>query len=177
METKTHPFVEYLETLRERDDRGALADLRRGLGEPPGAAPAMYPYVVRHLPSDVSSWEEKTYYLIAAMFAYHSQKDGKGNIGSCFAHVRRDAHRNNPNADDTALERRFTALLAAHPDDLPFYLRQTVSFLKSKKVPINWRQLFYDVRAWGHPDRYVQKQWAEGFWKREKKEAEGAEEA
>ena len=32
--TKERPFVTYLESLRE--DRGALAALRRGLGQPPG---------------------------------------------------------------------------------------------------------------------------------------------
>jgi CRISPR system Cascade subunit CasB len=172
METKTHPFVEYLETLRTRDDRGALAALRRGLGEAPGTVPAMYPYVVRHLPAGVKPWEEDTYYTVAALFAYHAQEGGTGNIGSSFAQVRREAGRKNPNADHTALERRFTALLAAHPDDLPFYLRQAVSFLKANSVPINWHQLFYDMRAWGHPNRYVQKQWAQGFWGRQKREKE-----
>jgi CRISPR system Cascade subunit CasB len=68
--------------------------------------------------------------------------------------------------DDTAIERRFTALLAAHPDDLDGYLRQAVSFLRSKEVPVDWHQLLTDVMAWGHPDRYVQQQWARAFWGR-----------
>lgn len=63
-----------------------------------------------------------------------------------------------------AVERRFTALLSAHPDDLHFYLRQAVSFLQSKDVPVDWHQLFNDVRWWGHSERRVQRQWARSFW-------------
>ena len=68
--TEPHPFVSYLEGLRE--DRGALASLRRGLGRPPGTVADMYRYVVRWLPDDAPRWREDAYYLIAALFAYHA---------------------------------------------------------------------------------------------------------
>jgi CRISPR system Cascade subunit CasB len=158
MTEKTNPFVEYLETLRE--DRGALAALRRGLGQPPGTVADMYRYVVPFLPGDAPRRQEAAYYLIAALFGYHPAEGGTGNMGAHFARAR------DPQGDDTAIERRFTALLAAHPDDLPTYLRQAVSFLRSKEVPVNWHRLLADVLAWGHPDRYVQKQWATAFWGR-----------
>lgn len=168
MPEKTHPFVEYLESLREREDRGALAALRRGLGHQPGTVPAMYPYVVRWLPEETSRWKETVYYLTAAFFAYHPKEGGKGNLGDHFADAR------DPQGDNTAIERRFTALLAAHPDDLDAYLRQAISFLKSKDVPVNWHQLFYDVRSWGYPDsrEYVQKNWARAFWGWQQQEKE-----
>lgn len=162
--TKTHPFITYLEGLR--DDRGALAALRRGLGHPPGTAASMYRYVVPRLPDDASPWREDAYYLVAALFAYHPMEGGKGNLGKHFADAR------DPQGDDTAIERRFTVLLAAHSDDLPFYLRQAISFLKSKDVPVNWHRLLSDVLAWGHPDRYVQQQWARAFWGRPVKETQ-----
>jgi len=160
-EENRHPFVEYLESLHKRDDRGALAALRRGLGEPPGSVPAMYRYVVPFLPDDCPPWEEEAYYLVAALFAYHPKKGGKGNMGDHFAAAR------DPQRDDTAIERRFTALLAAHPEDLPHYLRQAVAFLKSKEVSINWHQMIRDVQNWGHPAGYVQKAWARYFWRPE----------
>lgn len=152
------PFVEYLESLR--DDRGALAALRRGLGQPPGVVSSMYPYVVPWIPDGASRRAEAIYYLIAALFAYHPDAGGAGNMGHHFAAAR------DPQGDDTALERRFTALLAAHPDDLDFYLRQAVSFLRSKAVPIHWHQLFSDLRRWGDKDRSVQREWARAFWGR-----------
>jgi CRISPR system Cascade subunit CasB len=158
MTEKTHPFVEYLESLR--DDRGALAALRRGLGQPPGTVADTYRYVVPWLPAAAGPRSEAAYYLVAALFAYHPAEGGTGNVGSHFARARE------PGGDDTALERRFTALLAAHPDDLPTYLRQAVGFLRSKEVPVNWHQLFYDLQRWGYVQRPVQKEWARAFWGR-----------
>jgi CRISPR system Cascade subunit CasB len=165
--TEMHPFVTYLEGLR--DNRGALAALRRGLGQPPGTVPDMYRYVVPWLPDDAPSWREDAHYLVAALFAYHPTEGRTGNLGDHFARTR------DPQGDNTAIERRFTALLAAHPDDLDFYLRQAISFLKSKDVPVNWHQLLSDVMAWGHPDyrERVQKDWAGAFWGRSAREVTG----
>lgn len=156
-------FVTHLETLS--DDRAALAALRRGLGQPPGTVADMYPYVVRLLPKEAypNSWLEQSYYLIAALYALHPKSMTEGNLGEHFAKTL------DPNPDlNAATERRFTALLTAHVDDLPFYLRQAISFLKSKEQAINWHQLLWDVRDWGHPDRQtrVQKRWATQFWRR-----------
>jgi CRISPR system Cascade subunit CasB len=164
MEEKEHPFVNYLES--KRDDRGTLAALRRGLGHPPGTVADMYRYVVPWLPDDAPPWREDAYYLVAALFAYHPGAGGSGNMGDHFARAQ------DPQGDSPAVERRFTALLAAHPDDLGSYLRQAVSFLKSKDIPVNWHQLLTDVMAWGHPERYVQQRWAWAFWGRPAKKAE-----
>lgn len=166
---KEYPFITYLEQLRESPDaRAAFAALRRGLGRDPGSEPAMFPYVVRWLPSSASQWNEKAHYLIAALFAYHPQAGGVGNLGAAFKRAARDEN------DTTALERRFSALLAAHPEDLGFYLRQAISFLKSKEVPVNWQQLFGDILAWGHPDGYVQRAWAYAYWGRQNDDKEPA---
>ena len=164
MEQKTHPFVEYLETLRE--NRAALAALRRGLGQSPGTVASMYRYVVPWLPENAPPWSEAAYYRIAALFAYHPDAGGTGNMGAHFARAR------DPQRDNTAIERRFTALLAAHPDDLDVYLRQAVSFLKSNEVPVNWHQLLFDVLGWGSSSRYVQRQWASTFWGRSARETQ-----
>lgn len=162
--TASQPFIDYLESLRE--DRGALAALRRGLGQTPGTVPDMYRYVVPWLPEQPNRQREAAYYTLAALFAYHPAVGGAGNMGNHFARTR------DPKEDDTAIERRFTALLAAHSEDLAFYLRQAISFLRSKEVPVNWHQLLTDMLAWGHPDRYVQKRWARAFWDRAAQEAE-----
>jgi len=165
--TETYAFVEYLESLRE--DRGALAALRRGLGQPPGTVADMYRYVVPWLPEDARPWQEEIYYLVAALFAYHPASGGRGNMGHHFALARL------AQGDDTAIDRRFTALLAAHPDDLPDYLRQAVGFLRSKEVPVNWQQLFHDLPRWGYQDRPIQRAWARAFWGRSAQETEKRE--
>lgn len=169
--TEKHPFITYLESLRDREGRGALAALRRGLGQPPGSAVEMYRYVVPWIPDQASRQTEAAYYLVAALFAYHPDPGGWGNLGDAFRRAR------DPQGDHTAIERRFTALLAAHLDDLPFYLRQAVGFLKSKETPIDWQQLLVDLLAWGHPDGYIQRNWARAFWGRAPQETTEAQEA
>ena len=166
MATLEYSFITYLEGLKKAENRAALAALRRGLGQPPGSVPEMFPYVVRFLPKKAypNSWTEQSYYLIAALYALHPESIGKGNLGTHFARTL------DPNPDlNAAVERRFITLLTAHPDDLAAYLRQAISFLKSRQKPvvINWHQLMGDVLAWGYPEgqNRVQKQWAAQFWK------------
>ena len=175
MTTLEDYFITYLESLAE--DRAALAALRRGLGQSPGHTPEMHPYVIRFLPKNAypNSWVEQSYYLIASLYGLHPEV-GKGeNLGHHFAcTLVADQEQNK------AVERRFTALLTAHPDDLAAYLRQAVSYLKAKEVNINWHQLMNDVLRWGNPDWQpeVQKRWARYFWnppkEDEKKETEVA---
>lgn len=151
------PFVRYLCSLAEAGERGALAALRRGLGRPPGTAVEMFRYVEPWLPAGCSRAQEAAYYLIASLFALHPIAAPSGNMGN---HLLQAA----VSGGEDALERRFTALLAAHSDDLPHYLRQAISFLKSKEIPVNWEQLLRDVLNWDHPERFVQKNWARAFW-------------
>lgn len=158
-EKEEHYFISYLKSLVEKDDRGALAALRRGLGQEPGSAPEMYRYVLPLLPENPSRRQEKAFYLIAALFALHPASTTKGNLGAHLAIARSEGN-------EAALERRFTALLSAHPDDLPNYLRQTISLLKSKDVPVNWSELLYNIQSWDHPEYgdSVRKRWATAFW-------------
>lgn len=155
-----HPFIRYLQSLAEGQERGSLASLRRGLGQPPGTVADMYRYVEPFLGDKRSSSQESAFYLVAALFALHPKSTENGNMGSHLAQTR-------PEGGEEALERRFTALLAAHPDDLPDYLRQAISFLKSKEQPVNWTQLLWDLQNWDKRDdpKYsVQKKWARSFW-------------
>ncbi len=158
-EPKIHPFIARLQELAQKQERGALAALRRGLGQPPGAAPEMFRYVEPFLPQDRPPAQEAAYYLVASLFALHPQPAPSGNLGAHMAQARTEG-------GEEALERRFTALLAAHPDDLPDRLRQAISFLKSKEIPVNWGRLFGDLQHWGEEDHRVQKEWAKAFWGR-----------
>lgn len=153
-----HPFVTYLNSLA--DDRAALAALRRGLGRPPGTTPEMHRYIIPRLPSKLYPRQEEAYYLIAALFGLHPADSDSGNIGRSFAAAK------DKDGNAEAIERRFAVLLAAHPDDLPFQLRQAIQFLRSKEIPVNWSQLLRDVLSWDNPRRSVQRSWAHGFWER-----------
>jgi CRISPR system Cascade subunit CasB len=116
----------------------------------------MYRYVEPYLGAD-ARYKESAFYLVAALFALHPKSANVGDMGKHMAAARLEG-------GEDALERRFTALLAAHPDDLPEYLRQAVSFLKSKEIPINWDQLLRDLQNWNREEHFVQKNWARSFW-------------
>jgi len=143
-------------------ERAALADLRRGLSDFPNLSPYMHRHILPRIPARVNEWGRLTYYLTAALFASHQIYREDGNLG---AHFHELLDPNNPEANKP-IERRFTYLLAAHPEDLYFHLRQTVAFLRSKERAINWEQLMWDIFQWNNPDerRKVQEKWAGRFW-------------
>jgi len=148
-------FVEYLVGLSDRENRGALAALRRGVGKPPGTVPETFPIMVPWTGSLKSRREADCYFLVGALFALHPQNTTQGNMGTTFALM--------PDPSDS-LEKRFVALLNADAEDLRNHLRHAVSLAGSKEVPVNWAQLLADLRHWDHPDRFVQRDWAEQYW-------------
>ena len=163
---KTSRFVEFLEGMADRRDRGALASLRRGLGQPPGATPEMHPYVARWAGGESTRWREDVHYLVAALFAHHpmrwprEESSGWTNLGTSFARIATgDNH--------DSVERRFTALLnVRREEDLHIHLRHAISLLKSREQPVDWARLLDDLKSWGHEDRWVQRNWARAFWDR-----------
>jgi len=152
-------FVEQLERLR--DNNGAMAALRRGVGKPPGTAAEMHRYVIPWLGENDSGWNDDRFYLVASLFSLWHQGTTNltgsvpFNLGASYQRL----------ADESgSTEKRFVALLNSHRDDLPHHLRYTVSILRSKGVPINWTQLLADLRGWDWRSRSVQRDWARGFW-------------
>jgi len=160
-------FIDYLEDLVRRQDLGALAALRRGLGKTPGMAMDMQRYVEPWLGRS-RGWEEEVYFLTAALFAYWHQGENTvaafppENLGASMASLAAS----NPDAS-SGLERRFTGLLKSHRDDLPSHLRQAVGLLKSKGIPVHWRHLWRDLRRWDHQEGRTQRSWARSFWGRQ----------
>lgn len=150
-----HPLISRLEALGNENapDRGKLATLRRAVQDPIEA----YPIILPFLRVNVSNSELDRYALLAALFALHPKSSNNGNMG---VHMRQAAGDN-----IEATERRFVNLLRSNLDDLPVLLRQAVNFIRSKDfVLINWEQLRKDLLYWDHPDQFVQKNWARGFW-------------
>ncbi len=160
-------FVKYLEGLAQRDNRAALAHLRRGLGKPPGTAPQMFPIVVPWT-STMPDWDADVYYVVAALFAAHPMTAQKGNFGdTCrIAHgMRRSARGAGDDEGVDSLEHRLVAMLNAHPDDLQWHLRHATELAAGEEVAVNWAQLLYDLSHWSHPDRFVQRNWANSYWR------------
>lgn len=65
-----------------------------------------------------------------------------------------------------SLERRMAQLLECRSNgELAFRLRQTAKLLESQKRGLDWRRLLKDLKHWHHPDRFVQKRWANAFFR------------
>lgn len=153
-------FTHYLGELADRDDRAALAALRRGLGKKPGEAPEMFPYLVPWI-GDLSGWPEETYYLVASLFALHPLPWTGGaasdsNLGGSLLRAAQGGRE--------GIERRFVAMLNSRRDDLPEHLRHAVSLCRTQDVPVHWERLLHQIRGWDSESRWVQKQWARAFW-------------
>src|SRR5262249_7653030 len=154
---------------KERDQRGALAALRRGLGKPPGSEPLTYPHIVPKLPSGLGRVEaEEPYYLVASLFALHPLFTNEGNMGS---HLRELVPPENRDKPPPNIERRFVLLLSAHPNDLYKLLQPAVNLLKAGNKPIHWLRLLRDLKRWHYADARndVRRDWATAFWKSERK--------
>lgn len=155
-------FITHLNSLRTDSQRGtaAMAALRRGLGRPPGSAAEMHRYLVPAL-GNAEGWWADARYLVASLYAYWHQGHSdhvpstSANFGASFARLKDESD---------SIEKRFEALLNSHVDDLPQHLRHAVGLLKGKDVSVSWAQLLYDVSHWDSETRFVQRNWAKGFW-------------
>lgn len=155
-------FIKYLESLVKRQDRAALAHLRRGLGKPPKTAMEMYPYLGQFMSDDSEKMQinyrrENAVFIVAALFAYYPDaKPNAGNLGASLSQLKDESD---------SIEKRFVALLNAEAEELPNYLRQITGLLKSKDIAVNWQTLFEDIQFWNNDNRRVQNTWARSFWR------------
>lgn len=172
--TRAVALVAYLQTLAVREDRGALAALRRGLGKEAGTVPDMYRHVEPYL-QGAGRLQTEAAYLVASLFGLHPVVwDPEGahpwntSFGWSLHHIRfRSDGSSEERKEDEGVARRFLAALACDLPALPIHLRQLLALLHSRwdTAPINWERLYWDVVDWGDVDRRVQRRWAEAFWR------------
>lgn len=161
-EPKHDPFIDYLWRL----ERKGFATLRRSLSRNPGDDMAALPYVLRFTQS--TSWHgEQMHYLVAGLFCLVERplepkqqppEPRQGNFGGSFGRLYRDTE------ESPSTEQRFIRLLDADAEQLPRRLRQAVTLLKAKDIPIAWEQLLKDLAAWNSENKYVQHRWARAFY-------------
>lgn len=156
LDERQKTFIGYLLNLAKegKEDRGALADLRSGLGKQPGEMARVHKHVVPYLPKENDN--DRWYYLIATLFGAFPQYHGGHSLGAAFRPLRQKSD---------SMEARFVALLNAHPDDLDDHLRHTVSLLKANEQPLDWFLLFQDLLQWDNQCGNVQLRWARDFYK------------
>ncbi len=177
-------FVSWLTRLAANEERGTLAALRRGLMLDEEYLFELYGHLPPNFLTGLLPGDERLYLMIAALFGYHpvffreeELHERRRNLGESLrmlAQVQRQSHlpdgEHNPEEDDPeellpdSLKRRVEALLAAHRDELFDFLRQVISLLKTKEVPVDWAQLLSDLQAWDRQGRPVQWRWSRSFF-------------
>lgn len=158
--TRSEYFVDRLLALKQKEDRGALATLRRGLqGNQTSYAPLRI--IGPWLNHGLKPYELDNYLLVAGLFAFHPEHKKGENLGQSLRSVRYQL-----SAGQESLDTRFTGLLDADREDLNYLLRQMISMIKSQKktVPVDYERLVNDLRYWSHPDRFVQRNWALAYY-------------
>jgi len=154
--------------LAQRQDRGALAALRTGLGKAPGAAPRMLPIVAPFLSADEGP-ATRAAFITAALFARHPVHARVGSLGaSLWKATKRDGNPDGKHGEE-GVERRFAAALDADAEDLSRHLDGLVTLCESAGVPIDWHQFYRDVRGLlGQTETYqikIRTDWARDFWR------------
>lgn len=149
-------FIQHLFDLTDREDRGALSELRLSLVSDNDVLATRH--VLPWLGGDVGSRRESAALLVAGLYGLHPERTVGPNLGHSMSRVWQAQDRR------PSTEQRFVALLNAHPEDLPYYLRQAVNLIRSHEFPLDWTQLYRDICNWSHADRFVQRKWARAFW-------------
>lgn len=182
-------FLVAIQQLYE-SNRGRIAVLKRNYGNTLAEARGLvwFEYYLLRLPKQ-SRRQDNLCLLIASLMTFDKKtmlkgvKRGGGDFGKTLASLRPQTATDNRGKKDqssdnkstilknTPLERRLVLLLDATFDEdgggeMAFRLGQAVKFVlaKNREAAIDWPQLLKDMRAWDHPDKYVQKHWARSFY-------------
>ena len=161
--TARHPLIGHLVNMVDREDRGALAVLRRAASAEPGCSADSFPHVLPWVPEDARrNGDEDLYFLVATLFAIHPDHRETGNFGATMWRTATDGGAEpNPSAD-----LRFRRILEANRSDLPDLMRQAVRMAatRSSSVAIDYDLLLTQLQSWDHPTRWVQRKWARSYW-------------
>ncbi len=160
---RTSPLLEHLFKLKREDNRGPLAELRRGAGEYPNYSERVLRHVAPFFPKEAKPSRENALLMIATLFALHpSDHDADLNMGMILRMV------GEKKGSMEAVERRFLSLLGASPDELATHLRHAVSLAEGVGVSIGWYRLLRDVEkllsGYEENRQYVVRAWSRSFW-------------
>jgi CRISPR type I-E-associated protein CasB/Cse2 len=161
-------LVTRLEQWHQRQDRGILARLRRGLSETTRQeawtvlGPCFGPMAI----------EVPVHATIAGCFALHPviwtphpepKEDAKRNFGWTYRNVRLAEPKGEEKMrDEKEPHTRFRRLLACSDrDEICQHIRHAIRLAKSKEAEVNYRKLFEDLWWWND---WAKVAWAKAYW-------------
>lgn len=169
--------------MNSRNDsavRAKLANLRRGIGKPPGAMPELWDMTLEDMPAElysnngVPTYAERAVYSALTLFALHQQgsdvkKKPMSVEGSFLGEAVRRLVR--PDEDETRIKRRFNSAVTADGiDELTYYLRGLIQLLKNGGIPLDYPALAAELYLFQFEDarNSVRLRWGQDFYRRNK---------
>lgn len=157
-------FLDRLEGYVKHDDRGALADLRRGFSQT--TENRAWPYISGWCKNLADDRNRHIWLTVAAGFATHHRTAPRyGNMGRT---LRMIAKGTDPGRADDALksfEGRFRRLLTcATAEELCRHLPGVIRAAERKEAPVDFEQLFWDLIQWENPEKKIKLKWADAYW-------------
>lgn len=147
--TQTDPkevAARFLKHLRQfKNDRGAMADLRRALNA--AQRHRAWPLLARF-----GGIDEPRFETVAGLFAHHPEETTAGNLGTTCRQL---------SGEHNSFEGRFRRLLSCDRDDICQHVRPVVFAAAAKGIRVNYEQLFTDLWYWSDA---VKVRWATEFW-------------
>jgi CRISPR system Cascade subunit CasB len=146
-------FINRLEKL----DAGERARLKRCAGQTLAEARhGVLGVFYSTLPFDVPGFQHDIYFLVASLYPLTGATDS-GDLGVSLRQAR------NPK-NPKGMDRRMEILLDSDEAQLPHRLRQAIHLLQSSRIRVHWPQLLEDLLYWTHPNRFVQRRWAQSYF-------------
>jgi len=147
-----------LRELVAKQDRGALAALRRGL------SPATEHYAWPLLAGwgvDLTRERERIIHLVVAgCYAEHPEEASEGNLGTTAHRIATDKGGGEDGLK--SFDARFRRLLiCGNVGELSERVPPIVRAAKARGVPVNYHRLFKDMWFWGERSKL---DWAQAFW-------------
>ena len=153
----------FLAALQARqEDRGFMADLRRGFSE--ATADRTWPHIAPWC--DLTNTRQRIIYqTISAAFSTQSQTTKKGNMGDLMHNLAvGDGHGEEGLKTFDGRFRRFLSCASAREvcTRLPGVIRAAAA----RNIPLNHVQLLVDLWSWDWGD-HAKLRWARAYWSRE----------
>lgn len=171
IQTKIERFLDWAQQRVSSNDRGTLADLRRGFS--PGTANRCWPYIARYC--DLARDRERIIWqTIAAGFATHGATVKGGNLGTTMRLLALDGSTGTSEDALKSFDGRFRRLLTCdNAVELCEHLPGIIKAAKAKNsIFIDYERLFSDLLYWGD---HVKLRWASAYWGEIAMDPEGGE--
>jgi CRISPR type I-E-associated protein CasB/Cse2 len=155
MQENAKHLLEYLESHKE--DRGVMADLRRGFSE--ATADRTWPYLASWC--DLTNDRSRTIYqTVMASYAHHPHTADQGNMGTVLRQIALGAGGGQEGLK--TFDARFRRLLICDTStEVCQQIGRVIRAAAQKGVPINYTELFTDLWYWGER---VKLRWASAYW-------------